>query len=101
MQTKSDVGLDGRRERTTAAVYWRNGFVGQGQELALRGVVGEDLTGFDLVDPAMEVELALGQLGGDGREGPEIFDLDQDVFFHGGGEQGAVLEIRVVAADDA
>src|SRR5262245_21567188 len=48
----------------------------QREELADTGVVGEHLAGLDLVDPAVDLQPAGGQAGGDGGVGTQVLDLD-------------------------
>jgi len=53
---------------------------GQGHEAVAGGVVGFDPAGLDVVDPAMDIQLASRQTRGHRRMGAKVVQLGDDVF---------------------
>src|SRR5690348_14517421 len=62
-------------------------------ELRLGGVVLEDLAGLELVDPAVERELAAGDAGAHGGVRAEVIDLREHVLLDRDGEARGALEV--------
>src|SRR5690606_35726722 len=50
------------------------------QEVGLLGVIGADLTGFDVIHPAMDEQLPAGQFGRYGGVGAQVVELGDHVF---------------------
>src|SRR5262245_6786447 len=75
--------------------------LGNSDELAVLGIECENFASFDLVDPAVQMQVPARQPRRDRRQGSQIFELNEHVFFDGGREQPFPLQMTVVVADNA
>ena len=66
--------------------------LGERNELSGGGIEREDFPGLDLVDPRVQVQIAFDQPRSDGRERPQILELNQDVFFDRSRDEQVAIE---------
>jgi hypothetical protein len=70
-------------------------------ELSVPHVEDEHFTGFDFVDPTMQVQVASHQSGTDRRKRPQVFKLYQDILFDRGSQQTIPVKMAVVFTHNA
>ena len=82
---------DDRREREAGEVLQTaeqlGAFLAHHDELLGQRIVVEDFARRDLEDPAVHLELPLLEALGDEVEGPQVFELDEDVLLDGSGRR--------------
>ena len=71
-----------------------------GHKLAACQVVSKHFSCLDLVNPSMQVQIAMRQPSRYGRKRPEILQLHKYILLNGGGQQPFSVKMTVIRLDD-